>query len=82
MIQSTSKFTVKDIVFNKDGFAVARGHWEKSPNLSLACRWHDDGVGYPQTFGKPQWMLFPPVAKLEAVGTLDPAEDKVVITLS
>lgn len=82
MIKSTSKFTVKDIVYDKDGFAVARGHWENNPNLSLACRWHDDGVGYPQTFGKPQWMLFPNDVKVEVVGTLDPVEDRVVITLS
>jgi len=83
MIESTSKFTVQDIVYDKEGFAVARGHWENDPKLRLACRWHDDGVGYPQTYGKPQWLLFPESdIEVEAVGTLNPADDKVVITLS
>ncbi|MFN2622163.1 MAG: hypothetical protein ABR611_04895 [Chthoniobacterales bacterium] len=83
MIESTSKFAVKDIVYDKGGFAVARGYWEKKPSLSLACRWHDDGIGYPQTYGKPQWMLLPESdIKVEAIATLDPADDKLVITLS
>ncbi|EJB8453343.1 TPA: hypothetical protein ACMDVV_003218 [Vibrio parahaemolyticus] len=59
MIESTSKFKVVDIIYNKDGFAIAKGYWDGNKELSLACRWHDDGIGYPQTFGKPQWMLLP-----------------------
>ncbi len=82
MIASTSKFSVHDIVYNKGGFAIARGHWEGSANFSLACRWHEeDGIGYPQTFGKPQWMLFPGAASIEIVGSLDPNETRVSITL-
>ena len=81
MIESTSKFTVRDIVYNKRGFAVARGHWENSQDLTLACRWHDGGIGYPQTFGKPQWMLLPDDIDVQVVSTLDPSQDKVVITL-
>lgn len=82
MIESTSKFAVKDIVYNKNGFAVARGHWEGNAQLRLACRWHDDGIGYPQTFGKPQWMMFPEDIKVEAISTLDPSEDKIMVTLT
>ena len=83
MIKSTSKFRVEDVVYNKDGFAVARGYWEKNSEMSLACRWHDEnGVGYPQTFGKPQWFMFPPDVIAEVSGTLDPKDSKVVITLS
>jgi len=59
MIESTSKFKVVDIIYNKDGFAIAKGFWDGTDTLSLACRWHNDGIGYPQTFGKPQWMLLP-----------------------
>ena len=85
MIESTSKFKVQDIVYNKDGFALARGKWENGDKLRLACRWHEDGgIGYPQTFGKPQWLVFPEDKHLsvEIISTLDPSLAKVVITLT
>ncbi len=84
MLESTSKFKVNDIVYNKNGFAVARGYWEGSDKLCLACRWHEDGeIGYPQTFGKPQWMLLPQEGlSVEIISTLDPSRAKVVITLN
>ncbi|OBU19287.1 hypothetical protein CTM88_19575 [Photobacterium aquimaris] len=59
MIESTGKFKVVEIIYNKDNFAIAKGYWDRGEKLSLACRWHDDGIGYPQTFGKAQWMLLP-----------------------
>ncbi|WP_370979724.1 hypothetical protein [Agaribacterium sp. ZY112] len=61
MIESTSKFEVVEIVYNKGSFAIAKGYWEGDKSkFFLACRWHEkDGIGYPQTFGKPQWMLLP-----------------------
>lgn len=65
MLESTSKFKIKDIIYdrktshdNKSGFAVATGYWDGNPELRVACRWYEDGgMGYPQTFGKPQWMI-------------------------
>jgi len=81
MIESTSKFKVHDIVYDKDGFAVARGYWEDGKDLRLACRWHDDGIGYPQTFGKPQWMMLPEDIGVQIISTLVPSESKVVLTL-
>jgi hypothetical protein len=82
MLGNTSKFKVHDIPYDKNGFAVARGHWEGKPELRLACRWHDDGLGYPQTFGKPQWMMLPDDdIAVQIISTLDPAESEVVITL-
>jgi hypothetical protein len=80
MLGNTGKFEVHDIVYNKDGFAIARGYWEKSPHLNLACRWHDDGIGYPQTFGKPQWMQLPPNIDVEIIQTLDPNNSRVIVT--
>lgn len=62
MLDSTSKFAVKEIIFKRVGFALATGFWDgDNDQLRLACRWYDEdgGIGYPQTFGKPQWMLFP-----------------------
>lgn len=60
VLESTGKFKVKSIIFDNGEFAIARGHWDGGLRLSTACRWHEkDGIGYPQTFGKPQWMLLP-----------------------
>lgn len=61
MLESTSKFQVKEIIYNKDGFAIATGYWDGNKSaLGLGCRWHEDGgLGYPQTYGKPQWMKLP-----------------------
>jgi len=83
MLESTGRFKVHDIVYNKDGFAVARGYWDEKTELGLGCRWHEEGIGYPQTFGKPQWMALPPSPNLsvQIISTLDPTEAKVVITL-
>jgi len=83
MIGDTSKFKVHDIPYDKDGFAIARGYWEGGQDLRLACRWHDDGIGYPQTFGKPQWMMLPTEnISVQIISTLKPAESKVVVTLT
>lgn len=81
MIESTSKFRVFDIVYNKDGFAIARGYWEDKTTLNLACRWHEEGgIGYPQTFGKPQWMQLPPSIDVQIIKSLNPHDDKVIVT--
>ena len=58
---STSMFEVLEIVFDDGDFAVARGLWDEEKKESYACRWHAGGrtIGYPQTFGKPQWMRLP-----------------------
>ncbi len=82
MIESTSKFKVHDVVYNKGGFAIARGYWDGEENLRLACRWHEDGgLGYPQTFGKPQWMMFPEDdLSVEIISSLDPSQSKVEVT--
>lgn len=84
MLGSTSKFRVHDVIYNKGGFAIARGYWEDSPTLNLACRWHEEGeIGYPQTFGKPQWMQFPSEdVNVEITNTLDPSATKVTIVFN
>jgi hypothetical protein len=86
MIGDTGKFKVHDVVYNKNGFAVARGYWDgNTSQLRLACRWHEDGgLGYPQTFGKPQWMQLPehPDLSVDIIGALNALPTKVVITLT
>jgi hypothetical protein len=89
MIGDTSKFKVLDVLFDKNNFAIARGYWDgDNTKLRLACRWHDAGIGYPQTFGKPQWMMLPdePDLSLQVTKTFELSQanpqTKVVITLT
>ena len=60
---STSRFNVKEIIFDDGFFAIAEGDWKTDAGIweySTACRWYAaDGIGYPQTYGKPQWMVLP-----------------------
>lgn len=55
----TSHFRPELIVFHQRGFVVARGVDKKSGNITMACRWHNDGTGYPSSRGYPQWMFLP-----------------------
>lgn len=82
MLESTSKYTVVDIIYNKDGFAIAKGYWDgDNSKLILACRWHEpDGIGYPQTFGKPQWMMFPDEIPVDVFNSLNPSRTEVRVT--
>jgi len=79
-LESTSKFKVTDIVYDNGSFTFATGHWDGGAHLVLACRWSSPGIGYPQTFGKPQWMLMPE-AVVEQHNILDPQRMEFVIRL-
>ncbi len=61
MLDSTSMYQVIEIIYNDGAFAIAKGYWNgEKDQIRLACRWHEeDAIGYPQTFGKPQWMMLP-----------------------
>ncbi len=82
LLQSTSKFKVERIIYRDDEreFAIATGYWDGDDKiLRIACRWFNDDIGYPQTFGKPQWMLLPDGIKVDLVNLLDPTIAEVVI---
>ena len=55
-----SRFQVEKILYNIEGFSIAYGFWEDG-NKHLAVRWdgEEGKLGFPQTFGKPQWLLIP-----------------------
>jgi hypothetical protein len=80
MIESTSKFKLKDIIFNDGSFAIAVGKWDGIEGTSIACRWHDEGIGYPQTFGKPQWMLMPSSIKVDILDAFSPGVKKLKLS--
>ncbi|MAP22955.1 MAG: hypothetical protein CL582_18680, partial [Alteromonadaceae bacterium] len=57
----TNRFKPEEILYESGGFVIASGTWTEpdSNGVSdkLACRWHpQDGIGYPNGFGRPQWM--------------------------
>lgn len=80
MLRDTSKFKFLDYVYNigNTGFVVARGYWNGDTKLSLACRWEEGDIGYPQTFGHPQWMVLPENLTLDIVDALSPAPTLVM----
>ncbi|PHN79902.1 hypothetical protein [Pseudomonas syringae] len=80
MLESTSKFKLKDIIFNDGSFAIASGKWDGIDGVSVACRWHDEGIGYPQTFGKPQWMLMPSGTKVDILDAFNSGSKKVKLS--
>jgi hypothetical protein len=86
MLDSTSKFKVHEVIYDKGGFAVATGYWDGGKDLRLACRWHDpqdpNALGYPQTFGKPQWMMLPEKdIEVKCGNLLHPNKGTLTITL-
>lgn len=64
----TSKFKVLNFLYDNRGYVIAEGLWFDKPGNSgipaIARRWTGDmsdpkDIGYPQTYGKPQWMVDP-----------------------
>jgi len=59
MIDSTNMFTVKKIIYDDGEFAVSKGLWD-GRSRRIGVRWYEeDGMGFPQTYGKPQWLVLP-----------------------
>lgn len=62
---NTSRFKVTTVLYDNDGFIVAEGEWTEpatgEKTTEIGCRWAGEGddIGYPQTYGKPQWMIIP-----------------------
>lgn len=66
----TRMFTPKEILFDYNGFVVARGNWTGEVNKVVACRWNDSELGYPNGYGKPQWMRLPVDTSVNQGGNL------------
>jgi len=64
MKNDTSKFTTVSLLYDDGNFAFAKGIWDNREE-AIGARWHNeesegaDSIGYPQTYGKPQWFIFP-----------------------
>lgn len=52
-------FTVIEMLYNHNDFAICYGTWNETGDIRLAMRWNDaeDGNGYPKVFAHPQWFL-------------------------
>jgi len=68
MKSSTSAFTDITLLYDDGNFAIAKGLWvnpDKTREECMGVRWHNetseggDSIGYPQTYGKPQWLVLP-----------------------
>ncbi len=55
------KFTVYEILYQDDNFAISWGEWTDSEEMCIAMRWNgeDKHVGFPQSRGNPMWFLIP-----------------------
>lgn len=78
-LESTSKFKVERIIYQSSEFAIASGFWDGGSELRLACRWYADGIGYPQTYGKPQWMNLPANIQVDVKDVLSPRRSEVIV---
>jgi hypothetical protein len=59
MKSDTAKFTKVTILYDDGSFAIAKGIWDNEKE-AMGARWYEEGgLGYPQTYGKPQWFIFP-----------------------
>ena len=62
-IGPTNKFDPKITIYDDGEFIIAQGTWkeeDKDYPSSYAMRWYSgDGLGYPNGFGRPQWMACP-----------------------
>lgn len=59
MKTETSKFKNITILYDDGNFVIARGIWDNQEE-AIGARWYEEGgIGYPQTYGKPQWFIFP-----------------------
>jgi hypothetical protein len=59
MKEATSKFKDLTILYDDGSFVIAKGLWDNNEE-AVGARWYEEGgIGYPQTYGKPQWFIFP-----------------------
>ena len=59
MKEETSKFKSLTLLYDDGEFAIAKGIWDNQRE-AIGARWYEEGgLGYPQTYGKPQWFIFP-----------------------
>lgn len=66
----TGRFKPETIVYEDRGFIVAYGQWKDKGLPGIGIRWHVPGeIGYPNGFGKPQWMETP--IRLDDIASLN-----------
>ena len=78
---NTAKFQVENVIYANDGFSIAYGVWEGN-SKHLAVRWdgEEGKTGFPQTYGKPQWLLVPDKLSIPFVkALLDTEADKKLV---
>ena len=60
MKESTTKFKVIEIIYDNGSYVMAKGRWDGGPDMRIGERWYsEEGIGYPQSYGKSQWFVMP-----------------------
>jgi hypothetical protein len=64
MKTETTMFKNVRIIYDNEeqGFVIAKGIWnDEHQEPTIGMRWYDNNgkIGYPQTYGKPQWFVLP-----------------------
>jgi len=78
-------WTLIDVLYDKDGAAVALGIWDDKP--VLAMRWNGSAaegnpLGNPQSRGLPTWFIVPDQFHDAILGTLPLAKQALVRTIA
>jgi hypothetical protein len=59
----TSTFVPDETIYDDGEFMVSNGKWFEDKSFpgeqTIAMRWYTEGIGYPNGFGRAQWMLVP-----------------------
>jgi hypothetical protein len=57
----TTRYTVKRRIIDTNEYSVVEieANDPDEPFDAIACHWYSNGVGFPQSYGKPQWMVLP-----------------------
>ncbi|MBG6110986.1 hypothetical protein IWX84_001868 [Flavobacterium sp. CG_9.10] len=60
-VKQSQTFTLKEVIYNHDGFAIGLGTIFGNSKLVCAMRWNgeDDKAGFPYAFNNPLWLHLP-----------------------
>ena len=73
-------FETIHILYERNGFTIAWGEFEEEP--TLAMRWANEGIGFPQSRGKEAWLVIPQELHVEFLTPLigkDGANNRLIL---
>ncbi|WP_367756133.1 hypothetical protein [Flavobacterium sp. WC2430] len=60
-VKHSQTFTLREVIYNHDGFSIAVGNIVGNSKIVCAMRWNgeDDKAGFPYAFNNPLWLHLP-----------------------